>query len=82
MVLASTPGTEKLKMRCALGSLEAGGSTALSVYGFGRGNYQDITLQSLSRNGNGTAAYIDGLDEARKLFQQEFARQLFPSPTM
>ena len=132
-VLAPTDGRQKLKMRCALESLGAGGSTAggqglalayalarenfdpkavnrvilltdgdfnvgvsdpaklkdfvadkrksgvyLSVYGFGRGNYNDTMMQALAQNGNGTAAYIDGLQEARKLFREDFVKSLFP----
>jgi Ca-activated chloride channel family protein len=120
-------------MRCALGALEAGGSTAggagltlaydlaaqnfdpeavnrvilmtdgdfnvgvadpermkdlvtekrrsgvyLSVYGFGRGNYNDVMMQSLAQNGNGTAAYIDTLAEARRLFRDDLPASLFP----
>ena len=126
--LGSTPGTQKLKMRCALGALQAGGSTAggqglalayglaqqnfdkaavnrvilltdgdfnvgiadpaklkdfvaekrktgvyLSVFGFGRGNYNDVMMQTPPINGNGTAAYVDTLDEARKLFRDDFS---------
>jgi Ca-activated chloride channel family protein len=132
-VLAPTTGREKLKMRCALDALRAGGSTAggqglalayalaqlnfdkdavnrivlmtdgdfnvgvtnnqrledfvadkrktgiyLSVYGFGRGNYQDERMQTLAQNGNGTAAYIDTLDEARKLFRDDFSSNMVP----
>jgi Ca-activated chloride channel family protein len=132
-VLAPTSGKEKLKMRCALGALQSGGSTAggqglalayalaqqnfdpkavnrvilltdgdfnvgvsdpsklkdfvadkrktgvyLSVYGFGRGNYNDTMMQALAQNGNGTAAYIDSFDEARKLFRDDFSGSLFP----
>jgi len=132
-VLAPTSGKEKLKMRCALGALRSGGSTAggqglalayalaqqnfdpravnrvilltdgdfnvgvsdpsklkdfvadkrktgvyLSVYGFGRGNYNDTMMQALAQNGNGTAAYIDSFDEARKLFRDDFSGSLFP----
>ncbi|CAN5234011.1 VWA domain-containing protein [soil metagenome] len=131
-VLGPTPGTQKLKMRCALGALQAGGSTAggqglalayalaqqnfdkaavnrvilmtdgdfnvgiadpnklkdfvaekrktgvyLSVFGFGRGNYNDVMMQTLAQNGNGTAAYVDTLDEARKLFRDDFTGSLF-----
>lgn len=120
-VLAPTDGRQKLKMRCALGALQAGGSTAggqglalayalakqnfdpkavnrvilvtdgdfnvgvsdpaklkdfvsdqrksgvyLSVYGYGRGNYHDTMMQALAQNGNGTAAYVDSLQEDRK----------------
>jgi Ca-activated chloride channel family protein len=38
----------------------------LSVFGFGRGNYNDALMQALAQNGNGQAAYIDTLAEARK----------------
>lgn len=132
-VLAPTDGRSKLKVRCALGALHAGGSTAggqglalaydlarqnfdpnavnrvilltdgdfnvgvadpaklkdlvaekrkdgvyLSVYGFGRGNYNDVMMQTLAQNGNGTAAYVDSLNEARKLFREDFSSSLFP----
>lgn len=132
-VLSPTDGRSKLKIRCALGALRAGGSTAggqglnlaydlakqnfdpkavnrvilmtdgdfnvgvadpaqlkdlvadkrkdgtyLSVYGFGRGNYNDVMMQTLAQNGNGTAAYIDTLNEARKLLREDFASSLFP----
>ena len=132
-VLAPTPGNQKLKIRCAIDSVHAGGSTAggeglalayamaeegfgkaavnrvilmtdgdfnvgiadpekledfvagkrktgiyLSVYGFGRGNYNDTMMQTLSQSGNGTAAYIDTFDEARKLFRDDFSGSLFP----
>ena len=39
----------------------------LSVFGFGMGNYQDNIMQTLAQNGNGVAAYIDNLNEARKV---------------
>ena len=132
-VLGSTDGRQKLKMRCALQALGAGGSTAggqglalayalarenfdpkainrvilltdgdfnvgvadpaklkdfvaekrkdgvyLSVYGFGRGNYNDVMMQTLAQAGNGTAAYVDTLQEARKLFDDDFSGSLFP----
>ncbi len=50
----------------------------LSVYGFGRGNYNDTMMQALAQNGNGTAAYVDGLQEARRLFRDDFGKSLFP----
>ena len=132
-VLSPTSGAEKLKMRCALGALQAGGSTAggeglalayalaqqnfrkdavnrvilltdgdinvgvadpsklkdfvadkrkngiyLSVYGFGRGNYNDTMMQTLAQNGNGTAGYIDTLEEGRKLFRDDFSGSVYP----
>ena len=50
----------------------------LSVYGYGRGNYNDVLMQDLSQNGNGAAAYVDSLEEARKLFRDDFAASVFP----
>lgn len=50
----------------------------LSVYGFGRGNYNDVMMQSLAQTGNGTAAYIDTMQEARKLLHDDLAGSLFP----
>ncbi|MDP3402131.1 MAG: von Willebrand factor type A domain-containing protein [Brevundimonas sp.] len=133
ILLTPTPGTEKLKLRCAVASLSAGGATAgaagmvnaydqaeaafgadkvnrilmftdgdfnvgvtedkrledyvaekrgtgiyLSIYGFGRGNYQDARMQTIAQAGNGTAAYVDDLDEARRLFGPAFDRGAFP----
>ncbi len=52
--------------------------TYLSVLGFGRGNLDDATMQALAQNGNGTAAYIDTLSEARKVLVDELTGALFP----
>lgn len=49
----------------------------LSVLGFGMGNYNDATMQALARNGNGNAAYIDNLSEARKALVEEASSTLF-----
>ncbi|MEE8350414.1 MAG: VWA domain-containing protein, partial [Acidobacteriota bacterium] len=43
----------------------------LSVLGFGMGNYQDSTLEKLADQGNGNYAYIDTLQEARKVLVEE-----------
>ncbi len=50
----------------------------LSAFGVGHGNYNDLMMQTLSQAGNGTAGYIDTLDEARKLFRDDFSSSLFP----
>jgi len=50
----------------------------LSVLGFGMGNYNDELMQTLAQNGNGNAAYIDTLNEARKVLVDEAASTLFP----
>ena len=54
------------------------GGTYLSVLGFGRGNLDDAVMQSLAQNGNGTAAYIDTLGEARKVLVDQLTGALFP----
>jgi len=50
----------------------------LSVLGFGRGNLNDATLQTLAQNGNGQAAYIDTLSEAQKVLNDQLTGALFP----
>jgi len=40
----------------------------LTTLGFGMGNYKDEMLKELANHGNGHHAYIDSLDEAKKLF--------------
>jgi Ca-activated chloride channel family protein len=49
----------------------------LSVLGFGQGNYRDEMAQTLAQNGNGVAAYIDTLSEAKKVLVQESTASLF-----
>ncbi len=40
----------------------------LSSYGVGMGNFNDVLLEQLADNGDGSYAYIDDIDEANKLF--------------
>ena len=54
------------------------GGVFLSVLGFGMGNYDDALMQRLAQNGNGNAAYIDTLSEARKVLVEEGTSTLFP----
>jgi len=49
----------------------------LSVLGFGYGNYKDSKLEILADKGNGNHAYIDNMQEARKVFSKEFGGTLF-----
>ncbi|MDX2091856.1 MAG: von Willebrand factor type A domain-containing protein [Kofleriaceae bacterium] len=44
---------------------------ALTVLGFGMGNYKDSTLEKLADKGNGNHAYIDSISEARKVLVTE-----------
>ncbi len=48
----------------------------LSVLGFGTGNYNDALMQTLAQNGNGNAAYIDSLMEAKKVLVDEMGATL------
>ncbi len=132
LVLPSTSGADKIKIKDAIDSLEAGGSTAggagiqlayktakenfvkggnnrvilctdgdfnvgassddvlermiederksgvfLTVLGYGMGNYKDSKMQKLADKGNGNHAYIDGLNEAKKVLVNEFGGTLF-----
>jgi Ca-activated chloride channel family protein len=132
MVLPSTNGNNKIKIKTAIDALEAGGSTAggagielayktaqenfmhegnnriilctdgdfnigassddnvvrliekertkgiyLSVLGFGMGNYKDSKMEQLADKGNGNYAYIDGINEAKKVLVNEFGGTLF-----
>jgi Ca-activated chloride channel family protein len=43
---------------------------ALTALGFGYGNLKDSKLEKLADHGNGNYAYIDSLDEARKVLVQ------------
>ena len=49
----------------------------LSVLGYGMGNYKDEKMQTLADKGNGNHAYIDNIQEARKVFVNEFGGTLF-----
>lgn len=49
----------------------------LSILGFGRNNYQDDMMQVLAQNGNGVAAYIDSISEAKKVLVDQASSTLF-----
>jgi len=49
----------------------------LSILGFGQGNLNDSLMQALAQNGNGNAAYIDSLNEARKVLVDQAGATLF-----
>lgn len=48
----------------------------LTVLGFGMGNLKDSTLEQLADKGNGNYAYIDTLNEARKVLVEEMGGTL------
>lgn len=49
----------------------------LSVIGLGMGNYKDDKMEILADKGNGNYAYIDNIQEAKKVFVHEFGGTLF-----
>lgn len=132
LVLESTSGSNKTKIKEAIDKLEAGGSTAggegillayqtakehfikggnnrvilasdgdfnvgvssdgelvrlieeerksgvyLTILGYGMGNYKDNKMQKLADSGNGNHAYIDNLDEARRVLVSEFGGTMY-----
>ena len=48
----------------------------LTTVGFGMGNYNDILMEQLANKGNGSYAYVDTLDEAKRLFVEELTSTL------
>lgn len=49
----------------------------MTVLGFGMGNYKDDKMEIIADKGNGNYAYIDNIQEARKVFITEFGATLF-----
>lgn len=49
----------------------------LTVLGYGIGNYKDNKMQQLADKGNGNHAYVDNINEARKVLVNEFGSTLF-----
>ncbi len=50
----------------------------LTILGVGQGNLNDTLMQRLAQAGNGQAAYIDSLLEARKVWIEELGSTMFP----
>lgn len=48
----------------------------LTALGFGMGNYKDTTMETLAKNGNGGYAYIDSIQEAKKVLVDEIDKTL------
>lgn len=69
-------GTTNPRMLEDLVARERESGIALSVLGFGSGNYNDALMQRLAQAGNGNAAYVDTLNEGRKVLVDELASTL------
>jgi Ca-activated chloride channel family protein len=48
----------------------------LTTVGFGMGNFNDVLMEQLADDGNGSYAYVDTLDEAEKLFVDDLTSTL------
>jgi Ca-activated chloride channel homolog len=48
----------------------------LTAVGFGMDNYNDVLLERLADKGNGNYAYVDTLEESRRLFIDQFTSTL------
>ena len=48
----------------------------LTTVGFGMGNYNDVLMEQLANNGNGSYAYVDTLDEAERIFVENLTGTL------
>ena len=55
---------------------KAQSGVALTVLGFGMGNYKDSTMEKLADKGNGNYGYIDTLAEAQKVLVEELSGTL------
>jgi Ca-activated chloride channel family protein len=58
-----------------VGAQAARGIT-LSTVGFGMGNYNDVLMEQLAQKGQGNYAYVDRLDEARRIFLENLTGTL------
>ena len=48
----------------------------LTTVGFGMGNYNDVLMEQLANNGNGSYAYVDTLSEAKRIFVENLTGTL------
>jgi len=48
----------------------------LTTVGFGMGNFNDVLMEQLANDGNGSYAYVDTLDEAERLFVEDLTSML------
>jgi len=57
---------------------EAESGIYLTALGFGMGNYKDATLEMLAGKGHGNYAYIDTINEAKKVLVEQISATLVP----
>ncbi len=54
----------------------AGRKITLTTVGFGMDNYNDVLMEQLADNGNGFYAYVDDIQEARRIFVENLTSTL------
>ena len=69
-------GTVNFEALVDLVSERRQGGISLTTLGFGTGNYNDHLMEQLADEGNGNYAYIDNLNEARKVLVEELTATL------
>ena len=55
---------------------EAKDGITISTVGFGMGNYNDVLMERLADVGDGNYSYVDRIEEAKKIFQEELTGTL------
>jgi Ca-activated chloride channel family protein len=55
---------------------EADEGIELTTVGFGMGNYNDVLMEQLADQGDGSYAYVDSLDESRRIFVENLTGTL------
>jgi len=55
---------------------KAGLGITLSAVGFGMGNYNDVLMEKLADQGDGNYAYVDRLEEAKRIFVENLTGTL------
>jgi len=70
-------GTVDFEALLDIAERERESGIALSTLGFGTGNYNDRLMEQLAAAGNGNYAYVDSLNEARKVLVEEVNATLF-----
>jgi Ca-activated chloride channel homolog len=68
------PHTHEEILKIITGRAKEG--VTLSTIGFGMGNYKDELMEQLADKGNGNNFYIDSLDQAKRVFQEQLTSNL------
>ncbi len=68
------PASHEQILKQIAGKVKEG--VTLSTIGFGMGNYKDSLMEQLADKGNGNAFYIDGLSQAKRVFQEQLGSTL------